>query len=146
MGFKDESWASRSAAGGMGDQAEAVFRIVWKKGFVDIGLRRPPLQVWKLPLMERYRPDFLTSEQYIEVQGCGRDQVFKFKAEKLEALEWWNSVFPVHLFLYDSHKDRYTFILLVQVMRWIDEDLAALDTFPEGKAYWAVPAHLVFGD
>jgi hypothetical protein len=142
--FSNRSWDERVKVGGMGDLAEAKFEEVYPNGFVRTGLDRPPLQVYKLPLRERYRPDYLTSTHYVEVQGFGKKQTMALKVEKYNCLQFWQQVFPVKLFIYDSYYERYTFVWLRDVDRWINCGKVQLRYFPEGKAYFLIPADVIF--
>lgn len=145
--YSDRSWDERVAPGGMGEIAESKFEEVMRRkgrNFVRIGLDRPPLQVWKLPLRERYRPDFMTSDGYVEVQGFGKKQTMALKVEKYNVCQFWHQVFPLSFFIYDSFEDRFTFIPLRTIDGWIDNGRVQLRFFPEGKAYFEIPAHVIF--
>ncbi len=142
--FSDQMWETRVAAGGMGDQAEARFESVYPNGWVRTGLNRPPLQVWKLPMRERYRPDYMTSNGYVEVQGLGKKQTMALKIEKYNCLQAWHQIFPVDLFVYDAYYDRHTTVGLRQVDDWINLGKVQLRFFPEGKAYFLIPADVIF--
>ena len=89
--FRDETWEQREKT--LGDPAENAFRQ-WadnrQLAYVRFGLERPPIDMRRVPTMLRYTPDFLTDQGLFEVQGCGQDQKFKFKHDKLFALRWWN--------------------------------------------------------
>ncbi len=148
--FKDKSWDERYAAGGMGELAEAKFEDVCKrtlrKNFERYGLDRPCLQVGKLPVRIRYQPDYLMSEGFVEVQGFGAKQTMALKVEKYNALQFWHQVHPVAIFVFDSHNDRWTMVGLRRVDGWINSGRTELRYFPEGKAYFQVPASLIFED
>jgi hypothetical protein len=122
----------------MGDEAEGVFEQVYGQGFVRTGLNRPPLMMSMLPEFVRYTPDYLTSKGYVEVQGFGRDQINKFKREKIEALLAWNRHFRVDFFLWDSYNKRYGWVRLQDLVR--DFRPHHVQTFPEGKEYFGVSA------
>jgi hypothetical protein len=140
VSFKDASWDRRFAE--MGDQAEGVFEAVCKRGFVRCGLNRPPLRMSDLPTRVRYWPDYLCSNKFVEVQGCGRDQKFKLKLSKWGALRWWNDLHPVELFLWDSFHKRYCYVTLDQLEALIGT--SAIGTFPEGHVYFEFAADAVF--
>lgn len=123
----------------MGDEAEAVFEMVYGKGFEAYGLRRPKVSLRQVPPFVRFTPDYLTSDGLIEVQGFGQDQVCKFKVGKLSALEEWNAQFGVTFFLYDKTNQRFGYISLGPLMELLPTK-GTLTTFPEGTPYWAVPA------
>lgn len=142
MSFKDRSWARRFEE--MGDEAEGVFEDVCdaqlKLKFVRYGLNRPPIQMHKLPARIRYTPDYLMSAKFVEVQGVGRDQTVKLKLDKWGALRWWNDVHPVELFVWDSHHERWCFVTLDQ----LQENIRAVNQFPEGHAYFEYDADVLF--
>ena len=68
--------------------------------------------------------------------------MFKLKLDKLEALSFWNNIHPVLLYVYDSHKDRDNTLDWKTLTSLCQE--AKIDTFPEGKKYYAVPATLIW--
>ena len=142
MSFKDQSFSKRLQ--GMGDIAESAFEERYGEKYVRYGLNRPPIKMSALPPVVRYTPDYLTSNNFVEVQGLGADQVFKLKIDKLESLSYWNTMHPVLLYVYDSHNNRDV------VLDW--ETLtkltvkANIDSFPEGKKYYAIPAGLLWGN
>lgn len=145
MSFQDQPFATR--IGKMGDQAEGKFEE-WAdqqcKGWVRFGLNRPPLRMSSLPTRLRYTPDYLCSDGFYEVQGFGRKQTLQLKIEKWSCLNYWNTLHPVHLYIYDSHKDRERVVSLDRVQHWLDNDQVTIGQFPEPKAYFAVPAKVVF--
>lgn len=145
MSFKDERWSQREQS--LGDEAEGHF-VEWCNaqplGYVRSGLDRPPLQMWKLPARIRYTPDFLLTKCYVEVQGFGRDQLYKMKFEKLMALHYWNALHPVSLYVWDSHYQRECFIGLTDFDNILGEPGVTQGKFSEGKAYVAVPGDLIF--
>ncbi len=107
--FKDQTWDEREKK--LGDPAEDAFRQ-WagRQGlaYVKYGLDRPPIDMGALPPYIRYTPDFLLDLYgLIEVQGCGRDGLFKFKHEKLNALTDWRYQAPVYLWLWHQPTDQY---------------------------------------
>lgn len=143
MSFKDRRWESRFEA--MGDQAEAKFEEVCDRGFVRYGLNRPPIRMSMLPEFVRYTPDYLTSKCFVEVQGFGRDQTFKLKVDKYQALVAWSAFHPVEIFIYDSYNDRSIQLTLDDVYQlW--QDYGSGGSFPEGKQYWSVPASAIFAE
>tara|TARA_R100001463_G_scaffold4829_1_gene17233 strand:- start:1714 stop:2154 length:441 start_codon:yes stop_codon:yes gene_type:complete len=138
--FKDRAFEHRFKL--MGDLAEQAFETSWKKGFVRYGLNRPPLKMSSLPLEIRHTPDYLTSSHLVEVQGIGKDQKLKLKLDKWKALDWWNMVHPLLFFIYDSFNDRVT-MLEWETLTNLCKD-AEIETFKEGKKYYAVPATLIW--
>lgn len=142
MSFKDQDFTKRFEA--MGDEAEGIFEKVFGKGFVRTGLNRPPIQMHKLPARIRYTPDYLTSQGYVEVQGFGRDQRIKLKIDKWMSLHYWNSLFPVRLFLWDTTNKRYCYVTLEQLDACFASGEASIESFPEGKPYLSFDADVVF--
>lgn len=141
MAFHEGSFKQR--LGAMGDLAEGVFEDVYQGGFAHYGLRRPPLNLAKVPIKVRYTPDMVTSHGLIEVMGLGKDQLLKLKCEKFEALIEWNSDWKVDLFIYDSANKRYCTVSLDDLSKIIVTGKAPRGTFNEGKDYWAVHADLM---
>lgn len=137
--FRDQPLEHRKRKGGMGDMAEAVFEKVYPLGYVRYGLDRPPIQVHALPELIRYTPDYITSKGLVEVQGFGKDQTFKLKDDKYEALRQWHRTFRVDLFIYDSANDRYGFVRLEDFMSaW--EAHGSEGLFDGNKPYMALRA------
>ena len=125
----------------MGDQAEAIFEETYGNNFVRWGLNRPPLQMHKLSTTVRYSPDYLTSDGFVEVKGCGRDGQIKLKLENWNALEFWSAVMPVRLFVWDSHKKRHCIVGLGELARVINDPSGNVksDHFHDGKLFLKVP-------
>lgn len=151
MSFKDRSWEHRFQA--MGDEAESKFEEyaenTLRLGFVRYGLARPPIQMHKLPKRLCYTPDYLMSTKLVEVQGVGRDQKVKLKHDKLNSLRWWNDFVRegfdgVHLFIWDSHKQRMCMFHLSLLDRLLADGKGELGSFPEGKPYISWDADDVF--
>jgi len=103
--FSAREWKERERT--LGDPAENAFEAWCKRRshkYATYGLRRPDLDLSYVPPFVRYTPDFLTQFGLVEVQGCGRDETFKFKHEKLDALVDWHrnckSQHGFHLYLW----------------------------------------------
>lgn len=143
MSFKDKNWNARFQA--MGDEAEGIFEQVYPNGFTRYGLDRPPIQMHKLEPFIRYTPDYLTSQGPVEVQGFGYDQVAKIKVDKLEALLMWDAIQPTRLFLWDSHQQRHAMLAIDEVKRMVKHGDVTVQSFPEGKEYYAIPAARIGG-
>lgn len=141
--FKDQSFATRFQA--MGDECEGKFEEVWPEKWERFGINRPALHVPSLPERIRHTPDYLTSKNLVECKGLGRDQVLKVKVVEFSCWGFWNKVHPLFVFVWDSHKKRYTHFTYLQFVDWINAGHATLASFPEGKAYFAMPASVVFG-
>ena len=90
MGYREQQWSQR--VGTLGDIAEGVFEDVAPFGSsIRFGLNRPPFKVGKLTPEQRSAPDYLSGTGFfVEVQGCGRDNILKVKLEKWNALKAWN--------------------------------------------------------
>lgn len=136
--FRNQSFANRFAA--MGDQSEGIFDLVHTKSH-PLGLNRPNFTMRNMTPEMRYTPDRMTSDKLWEVMGFGTDQKLKIKVEKIEALLKWKEIGPTWLFIYDSKNHRYWEASLdawhaACVLR------GTLDSFPEGKEYYALtPEH-----
>jgi hypothetical protein len=102
----------------MGDQAEGVFEDVWPGAWERYGLNRPKLNMAKLTPFVRCTPDYIAHDGLVEVMGVGRDHTFKLKQEKYEALQDWEiaAKTPVKIFLFDSHKSRWSIAPLADVV------------------------------
>lgn len=135
MSFKDETFSERFIT--MGDIAETKFEV-WADGqAVRWGQDKTPFQTVTWPEKYRYAPDYIGTTCFYEVQGCGQDQLFKFKLEKLRALGMWAFEFPVKFWLWDSHREKFTVCDLDFVKGWART--AVLKRFPEGKEYVEIP-------
>ena len=142
MTFADRPFNERIQM--MGDLAERKFEEVSKVNYIRYGLNRPPLNMASLPLSIRHTPDYLTSNNLVEVQGLGKDQMLKMKIEKMRALGSWNRMHKVQLFVYDSTNDRHALIEYSDLQKLCRK--ATVESFPEGKQYYAIPAALVWID
>lgn len=134
--FRNRNWDERYLA--MGDEAEQVFERVHPRGWSRFGIRRPEIQVGKLPLKIRYTPDYITSFHLVEVQGFGKDQLVKLKLEKERALHAWNDDMATQMFLWDRTNQRYGYIDIADLthaahthgqLDWLDN-----------KRAWFIPA------
>lgn len=142
MSYKDQPFAHRFAA--LGDEAEAKFEEVWDKPFIRFGINRPPLHVPSLPERIRHMPDYLCSKELVEVKGFGKDQILKVKLVEYNCMNFWNAMHPLVIFAWDSFQKRHGHFSLGQFTQWINEGQAQLAVFPEGKAYIALPAEVIF--
>ena len=104
--FKDGTWEERvEVLGDVGEKAFREYAARRQLGAVKFGLDRPPVDLGRISTFVRYTPDFLTDEGLVEVQGCGRDQTFKFKHEKLTALRQWHRHQHVNIWLWNQPLD-----------------------------------------
>lgn len=141
--FHEQTFATRH--GQMGDQAEAACEAVYNGRLHRLGLNRiwlngKNLTLRYMTLGQRYTPDFLALDAFVECMGIGRDQTLKIKTEKLDALRDWDEyIGPVRLFVYDSKNGRYWDD---QVDNWNQQicQHASRGTFSEGKPYHALLA------
>lgn len=117
--YSDMDWEHRAPV--LGDPAENAC-VMWaeRHGYpiVRYGLNRPPISLRNVPAFIRYTPDFLGPDYLMEVQGCGRDQLFKFKHEKLWALTEWDRHMPVNLFLWNQTLDAYLVVRLNKIRQY----------------------------
>jgi hypothetical protein len=133
--FHRRGWDARYAE--MGDEAEGVFETL-NSNCTRYGLDRPKVNLAKVPRFIRYTPDYLMHDRLVEVMGFGKDQLIKLKLEKLEQLLAWSEHYPVHLFLWDSHKERWAELEIGAVRQ--AAYLAPVKLFPEGTPYYEIPA------
>lgn len=138
MSFKDRGWNQRFTH--LGDEAEGIFEQVYPQGKAKYGLSRPPVGLKNVPAFVRYTPDYLTAKGLVEVQGFGRDQTFKLKEDKYDALNQWHRIFRVDLFVWDTTNKRHGFVRLHDFMEaW--EAHGWWDAFDDGKnPYMALKA------
>lgn len=109
--FAEQTWEQREQT--LGDPAEAAFiryATASNVRHVKYGLDRPPISLAHVPPFIRYTPDFLTDRTLVEVQGCGRDQTFKFKHDKMWAMTQWDGFMPVDWFLWNQPADLHVII------------------------------------
>lgn len=133
--FRNQGWATREQT--LGDPAETAFEL-WagrnNLANVRYGLCRPPINMSSLPPFLRYTPDYLSDVGLIEVQGCGRDGTFKFKHEKLEALDMWGVIHPVSLWLWNQPLNESVLVPLIKVHAIaVSEDGWRTDGIFDGK-------------
>jgi len=97
VSFKDEVWNTREAT--LGDIAETAFEHNYGPNsgwqWERYGLNRPRVSMFNIDPFVRYTPDYLLegpdgTVRLVEVQGCGRDGLFKFKDDKIDALLDWH--------------------------------------------------------
>lgn len=138
MSFKDREFSGRWRQ--MGGEAESVFEAVYPQGKAKYGLSRPPVNLTQVPAFVRYTPDYLTAKGLVEVQGFGRDQTFKLKVDKYNALNEWHQQFRVDIFAWDTTNKRYGFVRLHDFMEaW--EEHGWSDAFDDGRnPYMALKA------
>jgi|SaaInlV_125m_DNA_1040241.scaffolds.fasta_scaffold59004_2 hypothetical protein len=125
-----------------GDPAEEACDKVYDYRTHDLGLNR----VWKngvglymaqmTPAM-RYTPDRMVIDRNIECMGIGRDKTLKVKTEKLAAMQQWVNIGPIDLFVFDKPNNLY-YQAPVEAWQKACRFHANVDTFPEGKTFYAL--------
>jgi hypothetical protein len=105
LAFRDQPFVERYRR--LGDEAEGVFESVFPRRFARYGLDRPAINLDFVPPFVRFSPDYITTDGFVEVQGMGRDHLFKLKHDKLDALCQWNRMFPTLMFVWDRTGNRY---------------------------------------
>ena len=145
MTFKDQPFDKRVQPGGMGDRAESVFEAVYPQAWDRMGWNRPRTPMQGMAPMLRFMPDYMTYKGPVEVQGFGSDQTIKLKCDKYDALMQWDHIQDTRLFLWDSHNRRHAILPMAgpDSIRQIVNNSAIIDTFPEGKDFFAMNADLV---
>lgn len=140
--FAERNWNERETV--LGDPAETAFTN-WAADtglpVVRYGLERPPISLVNVPPFIRYTPDFLTAESLIEVQGCGQDQTFKFKHDKLWALVAWDEHTEVCLWLWNQPQNTGHMIALTDLWQYLYNGTGTLRAdgmFDGHKPYVAV--------
>lgn len=140
MGYASQQWNQRVHT--LGDIAEGIFEQVSPLGAaVSYGLRRPPFKVANLTPEQRNTPDYLTGTgDFVEVQGCGRDNVLKLKVEKLEALKGWAKLGPVKWFFWNSNTSEWALISDIHLRKLVTRGKRAhgVQAFSDGNKYIAV--------
>lgn len=144
MSYSEQQWSIREKT--LGDIAEGAFERHYTElgfRFERYGLNRPDVDMWKLDPFARYTPDYLLDSgndvSLVEVQGCGRDQTFKFKDDKIDALlDWHHNVSNyVAMWLWDEIGQRFWVIGIPELCVVLDKH-GRTGSFPEGKRYTAI--------
>lgn len=140
MGYANQTWGQR--VGTLGDIAEGIFEQLSPLGLaVPYGLRRPPFKVANLTPEQRNTPDYLTGTgDFVEVQGCGRDNTLKLKVEKLDALKAWSKLGPLKFFFWNSNTEEWALISYDQLKKLVTKGkrTSGVQAFPDGNEYIAV--------
>jgi len=104
MSFHKADFATRFQT--MGDPAESAYDQVYPKSH-KLGLNRPGFSMRGMTAAQRYTPDRMFRDRFVECMGCGRDDTLKIKDEKIEALKQWRMLGPVYLFVWSSKRSLY---------------------------------------
>lgn len=136
--YFERPFAARYAA--MGDKAESAFEGLHPRAH-RLGLNRPSLNMARMETAMRYTPDYMTEAGAFEVMGFASrgNAALKLKCEKLDALQNWNLLMPVHLWVYDSSRNRYW---SAPVEQWATQchNHAERLFFPDNmRPYWNLP-------
>lgn len=118
MTFSDKNWEQRETV--LGDPAETAFEKYAHRrqlAVVRYGLCRPPINMARVPVQLRYTPDYLTDVGLIEVQGCGHDQTFKFKHDKLWAVSQWEKLDSMWWFLWNQPHNTHAVVSHAAIIR-----------------------------
>lgn len=138
--FRDKPWDERFKS--MGDQAEGEFERQ-HTGWARFGFNRPDLNMSANSAVINYAPDYVFGmgpNVLVEVQGCGADQWFKFKDDKLQALKRWQtfSEMKTYFWLWDAHNERAFWISIDELrnrtIRLVDYK-GERGSFSEGKTF-----------
>mgnify|MGYP000535289841 CR=1 FL=1 len=137
--FKDKTWDQRVRT--LGDPAEQAFELWADKnglGYSRFGFNRPPFSMAALSTKLKHAPDYVTADGLYEIQGCGRDGLFKFKHAKLGALREWCEDDDVWLWLWNQTLDQCVtcHIDVIHRMCWVyDEGYREDGIFDGTKPY-----------
>jgi hypothetical protein len=92
----------------MGDLAEGAFESAYPGKTESFGWNRPSVPMSGMSDFIKHQPDkyLHTSEggYLVEVVGCGRDGLVKFRVTKLETLFFWHLFQPLRIYVWNSHK------------------------------------------
>lgn len=136
--FKDKSWNGRY--GSMGDTAETAFLGVHPYAH-RMGLNRPVFDVRGMADAMRYAPDFMVPDCLYEVMGVASrgDGTLKLKLNKASALQTWQCIGPIRMWIYDSSRKRYWDSPLVDWLKACHKH-ASVDRFHDNnQPYFALP-------
>lgn len=149
MSFHMLDGLDRYGADGMaGDLAESKVSAVCEarnRPLQPFGPRRVPTEraqhtTWVDVV--RHSPDFLEWGRFMEVQGSDGNTII-FKAGKLQALSWWDTLMPVFFGIYLQAQDEVLFCDLPTVLWAIaheDSEEMILDPDTRNpKQAWRVP-------
>lgn len=100
------------------------------------GIDHPPFDVSSLPPIVRYAPDRIMAGKFVECKGIGKDAVLKIKVEQMHDLRFWSYLMPVKVFIWDSHRKRWTMIDLETLEKAFHKN-GSLEQFPDNnKPAW----------
>lgn len=123
--FAERNWNERETT--LGDPAEKAFEH-WANDnhivYARYGLNRPPFPIYELPTFIRHTPDYVTATHLIEVQGCGHDQTFKFKHDKLWAMVQWDEWMEVKFWLWNQPQNTGHTILLRDLFTYVTDPVS----------------------
>jgi hypothetical protein len=110
MAFHERPFSERFLV--LGDVAESIYLNVAPLGKSErLGWRRPQVSMRKMGLELKHLPDFYADTgELVEVVGCGKDKVLKFKVSKKKALETWHAIQPVVVFAWNSHLEEWVVV------------------------------------
>lgn len=126
----------------MGDMAEGAFEKALPFGRSErLGWRRPSVTMTNMHPTLRHMPDFYTeSGKLVEVVGCGRDKTLKLKCSKYEALEAWNDIQPVALFVFNSNLMAWVALEWKAIKACVDRaHVRGIKSFDDGNEYFPIP-------
>lgn len=140
MTYNEQGWNQRVHT--LGDIAEGIFENVAPMGaMIPYGLRRPPFKVANLTPFQRNTPDYLTGTGvFVEVQGCGRDNLIKMKVEKWEALKKWRTLGPLSFFFWNSNHSEWALVPYDEMAKLVTKGKRAggVQAFSDGNEYVAI--------
>lgn len=151
MSYKDRDYHSRMADTTFWEWSEKKFEehTSWDWTPAGAGLDDSPIDHYRYPVTLRHEPDYKAADGqsdpfYVEVQGTGKDQTYKFKLQKLEQLKFWNKIMPVWFWLWDETNDTFYIISYNRLMLLIAQGTAERGSFDNGKRpYWAFRVNLI---
>ena len=99
-----------------------------------------PKQFMMIPELLRNTPDymtFLTKAVLVEVKGCYN--TVRLKASDIKSYDWWNTICPVTMFIYNKATDKHKLVTF-EMLRLQALAINDRDYYPDnGKLYFKIP-------
>ena len=150
MSFKDKTFKDRFQDQ-MWHHSEDKFEQRWPYRYERFGLDQDDssIDTWALDPFIRHTPDYVCqlaprgTPLLVEVQGTGKDQLHKFKRQKLDMLGKWNRIQDTWFWLWDDRAGLGTMISVPTVQLLIAQGKASEGSFDGKRPYWALPVDIV---
>lgn len=140
MSYHEQTFQKRLST--MGDEAEHMFEAIAPLGkYARFGWNRPPLTMSNMSEFLRHTPDYYTQVgALVECAGLGKDGIYKHKLVKYEALQQWNKLQEVNLFLWNSSTSEWVLLSWPQVRRLVAKakKVHGIEAFHDGNQYYPI--------